>query len=420
MMGLGLLCLLLNFSSCKKDKTIGIVEGYVTDASSASALAGVRLVVFDANTNAPTEITTTTDADGMYSIEITTGTYYLKLSKQGYEKVPPPGIAPLSFDVVAGETTTSDYEMNPSSLSNAGWISGNISVGSDPVAGALVVAVSGQTAYSSTSDAEGNYVIYNVPQGTYNVMAYKAEYNSSNPSTSVSASTEVTGIDVEMTMDASATVEGQITFLATTNIEVDVALVHPITAEAVPGLNVMTSGHVYNISNVPNGDFIARASYQNDGKVVDPDWLIKNGEPIVTIPSNSQTVDFSVTGAVDLNAPTNTTTTQPVEVSSTSPTFEWDSYSSSSDYIIEVRDANGNLIWGGFDLSGALPAKNIVIPSSQTSIQFNSDGNATENLEAGQIYTWRIYASKDAQQEATGWKLISVSEDQKGIIKIAN
>ncbi|HEY0635412.1 MAG TPA: carboxypeptidase regulatory-like domain-containing protein, partial [Gammaproteobacteria bacterium] len=76
------------------------------------------------------------------------------------------------------------------------------------------------------------------------------------------------------------------------------------------------------------------------------------------------------------------------------------------------------VIWGGFSGSYDATLKNIVIPAAETSIVFNTDYTATSALLPGHVYRWRIYASKDDVKEATGWKLISVSEDQQGLFKI--
>lgn len=151
--------------------------------------------------------------------------------------------------------------------------------------------------------------------------------------------------------------------------------------------------------------------------MMDPDWIVKFGEPFVTVASNTVTRDFSVTGAINVISPTNApTSTFPLEITTTTPTFQWDTYPSTTDYVIEVRDANGSLIWGGFSTDWT--TKNIVIPSSQQSIVYNSDGNATESLAAGKTYRWRIYASKDVGG-GPSWDLISVSEEQMGLFIIA-
>ena len=111
------------------------------------------------------------------------------------------------------------------------------------------------------------------------------------------------------------------------------------------------------------------------------------------------------------------TTTAPVDAFVT-PTFQWAAYASTSDYVIEVTDATtGKVVWGGFTNTNGVVTKNIVIPSSTTSIIYNSDGKASPSqLTTGKIYRWRIFASKNNVQ--TGWNLIAASEDQMGLIKI--
>jgi len=49
---------------------------------------------------------------------------------------------------------------------------------------------------------------------------------------------------------------------------------------------------------------------------------------------------------------------------------------------------------------------------------FNSDGNASSTLKSNNTYRWRIYSSKDDNSSSTGWKLISVSEEQRGLFII--
>ncbi|MEN8249194.1 MAG: carboxypeptidase-like regulatory domain-containing protein [Bacteroidota bacterium] len=406
------------FQACNKDEPnpTGIVKGIITDGSSSAALEGVRVALFDANTNQTVGNVLTTTVDGAYSFTVAGGSYYLKLAKQGYTDVPVRGSSAIPFTVTNDSELDNPVEMFVSSDTNIGWISGKLNSFDVSLLGTLVVASNGSTGYSTVADFDGNYVIYNVPADTYVVKAWKVGMNSSESGAVVTADTETAEVNLQVTNTEGVTVSGTVTFLATANLEVDVALTHPDTGETIPGLATTTSGTNYSLENVPIGVFLARASFANDGIVMDPDWIVKNGEPTVHVLENNVTRDFSVTGAVSLAAPTNdASTTIPVSTSST-PTFSWSDYSSTSDYVIEVSDANGNVIWGGFTEFWA--AKNIVIPSSQTSIDFNSDGNASAGLESGKVYRWRIYASKDNVQSPTGWELISVSEDQRGLIII--
>ncbi|WP_245558467.1 MSCRAMM family protein [Fulvivirga imtechensis] len=415
------------FFNCSKDDpkpSTGKLEGTVTDIETGSGIENVQIIVFDVESSLPTETTLSTDASGTFSGTFSPGTYYLKFFKQGYEAVPPRGIEAVAFSVEAGGTVSQSAEMSPSAVINGGFISGKAATGSAGVAGALIVAedLANEKAYSTISDKDGNYSIYNIPQGSYEVKAYLLNYSSNVVSANLSANTETSGINIDLTEGASGSLTGTVRNLATDNKDVDVSLVHPITKETIPGLTTVSANLAYTISNIPDGTYIARATYKNDERVMDPDRIAKFGEPEVTFNAGGAlTLTFDITGSIKLNTPTNDpSSTQPIEITSTTPTFAWTAYSSTSDYVIEVVDvATGNVIWGGLDYSGADPVKNIVIPSSQKTIQYNEDGNATmAELVPGRTYRWKVYASKNDQNSTTGWTLISSSEDQLGLIKV--
>lgn len=416
-------------TACSDDDggpSTGKLIGTVTDIETQVGLESVIIIVFDAETNSPTENSLTTDASGNFSADLAPGTYFLKFYKQGYEAVPPRGIEAVSFSVEVGGTAEQSAEMSPVSVTDAGFISGKVASGSAGVAGVLVVAENAgdNIAFSTVSDKDGNYSIYNVPQGSYQVKGYIINYSSNTIGADVVVNTETTGVNIELTAGAAGSLSGAVRNLATDNKDVDVTLVHPITKETIPGLSTQTVSLNYTLANIPDGTYIARATYDNDQRVMDPDRIAKFGEPVVTFSGgNTITLTFDITGSITLNAPTNEpTTTQPLEVTSTTPTFEWTAYSSTSDYVIEVVDVStGNVVWGGFDNSGADPVKNIVIPSSQKSIEFNEDGNASiSGLVVGRTYRWKVYASKNDQNSPVGWTLISSSEDQLGLIKVSN
>ena len=81
------------------------------------------------------------------------------------------------------------------------------------------------------------------------------------------------------------------------------------------------------------------------------------------------------------------------------------------EYVIEVKDINGNLIWGGFNESGEI--SHAPIPKEWTSVQFDFDGSATESLKSGNIYQWKLYSDDSA---APGVQtLLSSSEDLMGL-----
>lgn len=417
-----LMAIAVAFVGCSKDEegpmlpATGTLQGAITDASAGVGVAAVRIIVFNANTNAPVGLPLSTDAQGNFTVEISPGTYFLKLSKQGYQDLPPRGISALPLNVTAGQTTTYSVSMFRSGVVGGGFISGTVTSASGPIGGVLVVADDSINGYSSITGTDGVYYVFNLPPGTFRVKGWLTGQNSTDTTVNVLANTETRNVNLALTPGTAGTVTGQITFLATTNIEVDVALTHPFTRETIPGLNTLTFNRLYTIANVPNGTYLARATFVNDGKVVDPDWIIKNGEPFVTVAGGTVSRPFSVTGAAELVSPTNpSTSTQPVTADSI-PMFSWQAYPSANHYVVEVINSQGVVIWGGFENNWTV--RKVLVPASQTSIVYNADTTATEPLVRGRVYRWKIYVSKDDSQEPLGWKLISVSEDQRGLIRI--
>ncbi len=405
--------------ACKKNDsnpTNGTVEGTITNTQGGASLASADIEFFNAVDNSPASYSTSSGSDGKYSISITAGTYLIMISKQGYNSVPPVGVSAVPVIVTVGMKTVASYQMVASSVSNAGYVTGRILEGSTPKSGVLTIVSGNGSTFSGTTNTNGNFTIYNIPVGSYSVKGYLASYNSSSVNISVAQNTKAVAADIVLSSGATGVVSGNVAFLATTNIDVDVSLVIPGTNSTIPGLTVKTSGGTYSMSHVPNGTFLARASWSNDNKVVDPDGIIKSGEPIVTINSNSVSLDFSLTGAVQLNSPSNAlTTTIPVEVSTITPVFSWNAYSSSDYYVIEVMDMNGATVWGG--ISGTPLTRKVMVAKTQTTVTYNSDGTG-QALQNGRTYRWRIYASKDDSGQPLGWKLISASEEQMGLFII--
>jgi hypothetical protein len=420
--GITVFFIVLLIHSCKKSSdaaapppTKGTLSGTVS-SSNSQPINGAQIIIFSANTNAPIA-TITTSANGSYTAQLDSGSYYMKIYAQGYESIPLPGQVALPVSVIVNNTTTTNYQMNTLLLTNIGLISGKVvSSTGTALPGVLIVAHSGSTGYSSVSDNNGNYTIYNMPVNNYSVQGFMAKYNSDSIAVNVINNANTTGSNLTLAAGASGSVTGMITFLSTANKDVDVSIVNPYTKETIPGLTTMTTGGSYTISNVPNGYYLARASYRNDTIVMDPDWILKNGQPYLTVSNTAATRNFSVTNSVNLSSPTNVpSTTFPMKISTTTPTLSWSAYPSTNDYAVEVDDENGNVIWGGFSGSGATVSRNVTVPSSQTSIIFNSDNKATQSLQPGHYYRWRVYACKNVTG-VPSWKLISVSEDQMGLI----
>ena len=420
-----ILGILMIWSCSKNDdpQVTGILTGSILEATGSTPLSEARIIVFNADSNEPVGEILTSGEDGKFTAELNPGNYYLRISRQGYFDSPPKGISAVPFTISVGETEEKIIEVYPNDLNDLGIFSGRVTEGGNAVPGVLVVAVqtTGDAGFSSITDQNGEYVIYNIPANTYKVKGWISGFNSDEINTTVTSGLETSNVDISLTSGVSNTFSGQIRNLAAENKDVDIALIHFNTHETIPGLTTHSLNQAYSISAIPDGIYLARATFENDVRVMDPDRIAKFGEPIVTISGgNSIDLQFDITGSVSIVSPSNQPGTNiPSEITNQNPTFEWTPYASTSDYTIEVMESNGNVIWGGFDNSGNLTQKNIVIPSGQTSIEFNADGKASiPTLEIGKVYRWRIFASKNDVNSDTGWTLISASEDQTGLIKV--
>jgi hypothetical protein len=429
-----LLFFLFTLSNCSKSSdpapvTTGKISGKVTDLGTAGALADATVIVFDASNNSPVN-TAKTNSTGDYSFDVVPGNYFLKFSKQGYLSIPAVGTSPVSFVVTLGATTDKPAQLSASTVINAGYISGKVSVGATGQPGVLVAAEATGVAFSAISDKDGNYTIFNVPAASYQVKGYLASYSTASVAAAVVANTQTPNINVSLTLGAAGQFSGTFkvisqTTIATPPTTMDIALVHPITKETIPGLSqsvAYSSSLSYSFTKVPDGSYVIRASYANDYIVIDPDYVTKFGDYKVTLAAGvptPATVDIVATSAVILTSPTNAMTTIVPVDATTTPTFQWSSYSSTSDYVIEVADAStGIVVWGGFTNTNGTITKKITIPSSTTSITYNSDSKASQAaLTVGKVYRWRIFASKNNNQ-TNSWNLIAASEDQMGLIKV--
>jgi hypothetical protein len=305
---------------------------------------------------------------------------------------------------------------------DAGYVLGFV----EPVVDNFLILAESQTeqeTYSTASGPDGFFILYNLPYGSYDLRALKPNFRMTEPaSASISAQAEVDTVQIQVSAYQGSSLTGSISFLASENSTVDITLLEPATRAVIPGLAVMSDvvGLDYRINGIPDGDFVAWASFKNDGYVIDPDWLFKNpgGLDISFAESDTVQLNFSVTDAITLLSPTNPAdSTYAVMADSIVPTFRWSAYPSAKEYFIEVRNLSGHLLWGGFEEDGS--AKHAFIGPSVLSVEYNFDDQPTASaLQAGEIYQWRIWADLGTQQDSFVEQLISSSEDLRGIFQV--
>lgn len=151
--------------------TVGTIAGVVKDASTQQNLEGVLVVALQ---GAQVKGSGNTDGNGNYSIAgLLAGTYDVRASKAGYETQTQTG-----KNVVAGQTTTVDFQLTPLPT---GDISGFVYDGctNSGLGGVLVEFLQDQVVRypTTTQTPSGLYELSGVIAGTYDVRYSKAGYN---------------------------------------------------------------------------------------------------------------------------------------------------------------------------------------------------------------------------------------------------
>jgi hypothetical protein len=158
----------------------------------------------------------------------------------------------------------------------------------------LVVAASGDAAFSGVSDRSGNFTIFNVTAGDYVVRGYAADIQLDTEDVSVAAA-PVEDVTLNQIADATAAVTGNVQIVnaaggSLTSVILVVADTFDENAargEAPRGLRAPRTGAPdvsgdFTIEGVPVGTYKVLAAYENDDLVRDPDLNIA-GTDILTL-----------------------------------------------------------------------------------------------------------------------------------------
>jgi hypothetical protein len=334
----------------------------------------------------------------------------LRADAAGYEHFPAgvrqaiPVDTSLQTDTDDGlvvENPATDIGLLPFTSAGTGKIFGDVAEPDDH-AGILVVAEVGGVGFTAVADRDGDYVIFNVPEGSATVQAYAQGVNYTAATLDVAAAGDYEvnlGIDDENT----GTVTGGIQVVNPEGAAGVTSIVLAVTStfvetlargEVPPGLRAPpppTAGdvaNVYTIEGVPAGAYTVLAAFENDDLVRDPDLSIGGTSILhITVTAGGTTTveGFKVTGALAVISPG----AESPEVMTTAPTLTFADDPSADSYLVEVFDAYGTLVWMTTltDLGGADQSVLYAGPTTPGMIyqfratSFDNAGNALARTE---------------------------------------
>jgi hypothetical protein len=398
----------------------------ILSSSDSTPVVNPNIMLYDAEKN---EALTRIMSDTIYEC-VADADFFVKITAQGYNPLPPEYTVAVPFRAVAQETTAVTYYMTPLTQTLPGQLQGYVYLNavdsSNTVEGVLVIAENSadHSKYTAVSGPHGYFVLFNLPYGTYTLVSYREGYTQLNSVSAVLSDTSVKSVNIIVNKVSGGTLTGSVQCVATSGpATVDVALLDSATFSTIPGLMVQTDASTnYTIANIPPGRYLAWVSFKNDGYVIDPDVIFKFGGPMVTFAgATTLTLNFTITGAIEIISPTNQPDqVYPVMADSIVPTFVWTRQSSivsAKEYIIEVKDMNGNILWGGYDrATGAINHAQIAQVADTARVLYDFDGQGAPRLQPGVTYQWKLYA--DDNSAAGVQTLISSSEDLMGFFTV--
>jgi hypothetical protein len=414
-------------------------RGTITDSADGTGIVGATVLAADATGIVVTEVVTTA-ADGTYELRIPVvrdangdpvdGTFTLRVGATNYLPFPY-GIRPALpidattavYDEDAATWTVSNATTSPTLIELAPEDQGQPSI-SGHVAGdsgsALVVAeladCGGTPCPYAFADLNGDYVIFNVPVGTYTMHAYKAGLQIA-PMDVTMADADLSGVDLAESSSPLATVSGSVTLVNPEAGSATSVVLAPkstffqisptfIRAEIAPGLRAPEPGiapnvtGAYSIDGIPEGVYEVLAGFENDFLIRDPDPNIAGTQIVeLTVPDPTNGVDivigdaFKITGSIDVVSPG----ANGPEAITEGSTFDlkWVDDAGEDHYEIMVYNAYGDPAWGP-----------TTAPKNATSITYGGE------LEPGMYYQWRVISI------ALAGNPIATSEELRGVFYV--
>ena len=229
----------------------GTISGTVTGAVSGLPISGALIQVSLDDT---VIFSILTDSSGDYLISgVSPDSYVVRASASNYQSESTGAI------VLAGQTTTVDFALDPDPGTISGTVTGAVS--GLPISGALIeVHLAGITVGSAITDNSGGYSITGMAPGSYIVHAYATNYQASSVGVIMLAGqTRTANFSLEPNPGAiTGTVTG-----AVSELPISGASIQVIYEDTVIDSTLTDSFGDYTVTGLPPGSYTVTASKAN-------------------------------------------------------------------------------------------------------------------------------------------------------------
>ena len=366
------------------------IQGSVFDAETEEAIEDAHVIAFDEERSALSDVAVT-DEDGDYSMSVPAMRgedgepvqqfFTLRASAQDYQTFPggireaqPIDASDFSEDddqwvIDTSQTDVALIEL-PADERGHAHIRGTVDIDGG-LGGVLVVAEpddiddheeqDSATGISAVSGLDGSFTIFNVPDDSYDVRGFLADYQI-EPEEVTMDDENIDDLVLTEADDGPTDVSGNLQIVRTegaTSVLLMVASTFDPTSnrgETPAGLRAPKTGEGdisgdWTIEGVPAGEYVAVAAFENDDLVRSLDEGIA-GTDLVYFEVNSEDDEFAigesfkVTSALETFGPG----AEGPEGVSERPTLRWGSLSNADWYDVIVYDAFGNLVFEETDI----------------------------------------------------------------------
>lgn len=418
------------------------IHGSVIDALDEGPIGGALVAAADER-GAPVTAVVRTDADGRYALPVSvrrdaTGElaeaprWTLLVAADDYAPFPG-GLRPaLPLDAQQAAPTEDEPDgpwvlENPATVvaliplpaALAGGVAIHGTVEAPQASGTLVVAEGPLPAPMAVADADGAFVLFDVPAGEVTVRGYRQGLELA-PSVVDVGTEDVEGVALTVITDRvedMAVVEGSVVLVdATGGLATSVVLVpssvydpafergpvpYGLRAPAPPAAPSVSGA--FAIEGVPAGRYHVLAAFENDRLVRDPDATIAGTQIQAIEVAAGQAIEleasFKVTRALEVVGPG---ADVPEEVDGT-PVLAWIDDASEDRYSLVVYDARGTEVWRNDALPRVTGGGTVEVPYQ---------GPA---LVPGMIHQFRVTSWSDGPQGSTA---LTRTEDLRGVFVV--